>query len=100
MLVNASTCVKPGGRLFYVVCTLTHAETVGVVEAFSRQTRGFEPLPLPDLLNPQEPPAPYRTLWPERTGGNGMFIAAWRKPAPPAPPPEPGSEAPTPAAPI
>ena len=92
MLVNASSCLKPGGKLFYVVCTLTRAETLGVVEAFNRQTRGFEPLPVPDLINPQEAPAPYRTLWPEKTGGNGMFIAAWRKPAPPGPPAEPAPE--------
>jgi hypothetical protein len=28
---------------------------------------------------PDEPPVTEMQLWPQETGGNGMFIAAWRK---------------------
>lgn len=89
MLRHVAPFVKPGGKLFYAVCTLTQAETVDIVNAFNQEAKGFEPLLLPDLLNPQEPPAPYLSLWPQTTGGNGMFIAGWQKPAPPEPPPAP-----------
>jgi len=86
LLDNVASAVKPGGRLFYAVCTLTRAETVEVVQAFEAAHPEFEPLPLrwplPGLPDWQTPTL---LLWPQDTGGNGMFIAAWRrrKEAPP-----------------
>ena len=34
ILLEASRCVKPGGRLIYGTCSLLHQENAGVVEAF------------------------------------------------------------------
>lgn len=82
LLRHVAPSVKPGGRLLYAVCTLTRAETTDVVEAVSRELTDFDPLPLPDLLNPAGPAAPVRWFWPQDLGGGGMFVAAWRRRAP------------------
>jgi 16S rRNA (cytosine967-C5)-methyltransferase len=74
--------VKPGGKLLYSVCTLTRAETSGVVEDFNRAQAEFEPLVL-SLPSAREEESPVGsaalTLWPTDFGGNGMFIAGWRR---------------------
>jgi 16S rRNA (cytosine967-C5)-methyltransferase len=83
LLTNAAKAVKPGGRLLFAVCTLTRAETSGVGEAFSKAHPEFDPVPLPVLreeaakLGIKGQPA--LTLWPQEFGGNGMFVAAWRR---------------------
>ena len=79
LLVNAANAVKPGGRLLFAVCTLTEAETNGVAQAFQERHPEFNRLPLP---NPFRPDSPDRSehglwLWPQETGGNGMFVAGW-----------------------
>jgi len=79
LLVNAANAVKPGGRLLFAVCTLTEAETNGVAQAFQERHPEFKRLPLP---NPFRPDSPDRSehglwLWPQETGGNGMFVAGW-----------------------
>ena len=79
LLCHAAPAVKPGGRLVYAVCTLTHAETITVVRDFVQQCPGFEPLPARNPLVPGGPPAPQITLRTEDSGGNGMFIAVWRR---------------------
>jgi 16S rRNA (cytosine967-C5)-methyltransferase len=85
LLNHAAPAVKPGGRLLYAVCTLTRAETVAVVEQFNATHPGFEPLPLrpfsDEALRLGMPPQPVMTLWPQEFGGNGMFVAAWRRKA-------------------
>lgn len=81
LLARLAPAVKPGGKLIYAVCTLTRAETVEVVKWFNQTVNGFEPLELPSVWteNHSGPTMPgMRTLLPE-TGGNGMFIAAWRR---------------------
>jgi 16S rRNA (cytosine967-C5)-methyltransferase len=69
--------------LFYAVCTLTRAETSGVVRAFATACPEFEPLVLPPLRTDAAKLAiqgqPSLTLWPQELGGNGMFVAAWRR---------------------
>lgn len=79
LLRHAAPAVKPGGRLFYAVCTLTRAETVEVAAAFGREHPGWEPLPLSPPWG--EPAAAPGQLWlrPEARGANGMFLAAWRR---------------------
>jgi 16S rRNA (cytosine967-C5)-methyltransferase len=77
ILSHASTAVKAGGRLFYAVCTLTRTETQAVTEDFTRNHPGFEPLPLPGTIGAA--PAPVLTIWPQTLGGNGMYIAAWKR---------------------
>ncbi len=79
LLGTAAGSVKPGGKLFYAVCTLTRSETTGVAEAFTASHPEFTPVL---LMNPFAPHAPAEAplfLWPQVTGGNGMFVAAWRR---------------------
>jgi 16S rRNA (cytosine967-C5)-methyltransferase len=79
LLENVVTGLKPGGRLYYSVCTLTRAETTDVADAFTAQHPELEPLPMVNPFAPGSAPAPQLMLWPQHTGGNGMFVAAWRK---------------------
>ena len=41
LLANVAPAVKPGGKLFYSVCTMTRAETDEVVEVFGKQFPQF-----------------------------------------------------------
>lgn len=83
LLQNAAPAVKPGGRLFYSVCTLTRAETSEVAERFAKNFPEFEPLPLPVLKDVAgrkiSSPVGRLMLWPHHLDGNGMFIAAWER---------------------
>jgi len=74
---NSAAAVKPGGRLIYAVCSLTRAETTDVTTELTKLLEGFAVLPLRHPLNGDT--APEIWLWPQEYGGNGMFIAAWRK---------------------
>jgi 16S rRNA (cytosine967-C5)-methyltransferase len=78
LLMNASNAVKPGGRLLYAVCTLTEAETNGVVHAFEGHRPEFKRLPISNPFR-SGPSDHVLWLWPQETGGNGMFVAAWRR---------------------
>ena len=79
LLAHAAAAVKPGGKLVYAVCTLTRAETSMVAEALERRFPELRPLGLANPLAPGQPPAPRWWLWPQQCGGNGMFVAAWRR---------------------
>ena len=79
LLENVAPSLKPGGRLFYAVCTLTRAETTEVADAFTAQHPEFEPLPLANPFAPDSAPSAQLAFWPQQTAGNGMFVAAWRK---------------------
>jgi 16S rRNA (cytosine967-C5)-methyltransferase len=81
LLGTVVPALKPGGRLFYAVCTLTRAETVGVARAIGQRHPELEPLPLADPWDAGGVPRPVPWLWlaPRPGGGNGMFIAAWRR---------------------
>ena len=84
ILAHVGPAVKPGGRLIYSVCTLTRAETVEVVRGFEKTHAEFEPLPLPHLAFPDDngcalPSAAVVRIWPQQSGGGGMFVAAWRR---------------------
>jgi len=85
LLKGAAAGVKPGGRLVYSVCTLTHEETVRVSDAFEAEVPGFEPSPLPDTYRKGSgarsgAKTPHRLwIWPQDWGGNGMYVAAWRR---------------------
>lgn len=79
LLAHAAPSLKPGGRLVYAVCTLTRAETDGVAEAFEKGFPDFEPWPMACPLASAGETRPRVWLRPEDTGGNGMFIAAWRR---------------------
>jgi 16S rRNA (cytosine967-C5)-methyltransferase len=79
LLANVAASVKPGGKLLYSVCTLTESETVGVVEAFEKQFPDFKPLAVTNPLQSELPASSQIWIWPQDSGGNGMFVAAWRK---------------------
>lgn len=79
LLANVAGSVKPGGKLIYAVCTLTRSETSGVVENFSATHPEFEPMTLPEKASGVRLNAATRTIWPQDLGGNGMFIAGWRR---------------------
>lgn len=84
LLANVASSVKPDGRLIYSVCTLSRAETAEVVENFTGTHPEFEPRALPvGMLSTNEnrvlTSAAAITIWPQALGGNGMFVAAWRR---------------------
>ncbi len=78
MLRTAAGSVKPGGRLIYSVCTLTRAETSDVAAEFQNAFPEFTAEPILNPLNEKAPAQNHLWLWPA-DGGNGMFIAAWRR---------------------
>ncbi len=78
MLQTAAGSVKPGGRLLYSVCTLTRAETSEVAETFHASHPGFIPEPISNPLTGHTTASNQLWLRPS-DGGNGMFIAAWRR---------------------
>ena len=79
LLANAAVSLKPGGKLIYSVCTLTKSETVAVVESFEKQFPDFKSLAVANPLQPDAPASPQIWIWPQDSGGNGMFVAAWKK---------------------
>lgn len=82
LLARAAPAVKPGGKLIYAVCTLTRAETTDVVADFSAKFAcEFEPMNFPRISGSQSlvTSSATMTIWPEDLGGNGMFIAGWRR---------------------
>ncbi len=81
LLTHVAGSVKPGGKLIFSVCTVTRAETIGVAEHFQANHPDFEPLVLPELNSNGRPigNAPTVMIWPQDLGGNGMYIAGWRR---------------------
>ncbi len=78
LLRHVAPALKLEGRLVYAVCTLTQRETDDVADAFERE--------YPDFLacNIEHPyhrgvTARRLRLQPEDKGGNGMFIAVWKR---------------------
>lgn len=83
LLANVAAAVKPGGRLIYSVCTLTHAETTAVVDGFDSTQPHFVPeaFPLNQILSKMGraiSDAARVTLVPATFDSNGMYVAAWR----------------------
>jgi 16S rRNA (cytosine967-C5)-methyltransferase len=74
ILQSAAQCVKPGGVLVYSTCTLETAENESIVRNFLQSHGDFElndtgaflPVPRSDAMV---------TLWPQRNGTDGFFIA-------------------------
>lgn len=79
LLANVVPSVKPGGKLVYSVCTLAKSETIEVVESFEKQFPDFQPLAVANPLKPESPASAQTWIWPQDSGGNGMFIASWRR---------------------
>jgi 16S rRNA (cytosine967-C5)-methyltransferase len=79
LLATAAGSVKPGGKLIYAVCTLSHAETTGVTAAFERAHPEFQSLGTPDPLSAGQPVRLMHVWWPHLHHGNGMFVATWQR---------------------
>lgn len=75
ILKNSSRYLKNGGIIVYSTCTLSKAENEQVCEKFLNDNNSFEAIqPLPELSDEK-----YITLMPHINGGDGFFIAAFRK---------------------
>jgi len=80
LLTHVAPSLKRGGKLIFSVCTLTRVETTEVVDDFNAKFAAeFEPMALPDIVSGSQQSAATRTIWPQDLGGNGMFIAGWRR---------------------
>ena len=82
LLANVAPSLKPGGKLIFAVCTLTRSETTEVVADFNAKfSAEFEPLELPKISESQSllTSSSTKFIWPQDLGGNGMFIAGWRR---------------------
>ncbi|MEP7059850.1 MAG: transcription antitermination factor NusB [Actinomycetota bacterium] len=71
----ASDLLKPGGRLVYAVCTFPRAETDAAADSLIRHRPDLVPEP---TIGPSGEALRHR-IWPHREGGDGMFIAVFRK---------------------
>ena len=81
ILLHAAAGVRPGGTLVYAACTLAPLETTQVVEGFEGQSPLFERRAVRNPLIPVSPPSESLQIWPQASGGNGMFVAAWTRKA-------------------
>ena len=81
LLAHVVPSVKPGGKLIFSVCTLTRSETLEVVESFNASQPDFEPLIWDEVKLEARvvKNVSSLTIWPQDLGGNGMFIAGWRR---------------------
>lgn len=73
ILSVSSKYVKPGGTLVYSTCTLNRAENDNQVERFLSEHKDFEPYEIEEFGS-------YKvTLTPDSFGGDGFFIARFRR---------------------
>ncbi len=75
ILTNGSKYVKNGGLLVYSTCSVSKEENEAVCTEFLKSDNSFEAVkPLPHLSDDK-----FLTLMPHKFGGDGFFIAAFRK---------------------
>ena len=82
ILCRSSRLLKPGGLLVYSTCTLNPAENSGVAERFAAENPGVSPFPLrlPTPVRRVFPEPDHQlTLFPQKSGTDGFFIAAFRR---------------------
>lgn len=79
ILNNVAQYVRPGGVLLYSTCTLRREENEAVSERFLQNHPGFslEAFTLPGPVG--EVTEGQCTLWPQRIGTDGFFIARFRR---------------------
>jgi len=78
LLAHAAPAVKRGGRLIYAVCTIAREETFEVARRFEAEHPDFEPAPMRSPW-PDHAGSAQHTFRSPQTGGNDMFVAAWRR---------------------
>ena len=80
LLARAAALVKPGGALTYAVCTVTRAETLGVVQPLLT-AGGWQADDLgaawPGLAHPES--GGFLLVLPPDHGSSGFFIARLRR---------------------
>lgn len=81
LLRMAAAQLKPGGRLLYSVCTMTHAETIEVARWADSELKELERAPFANPLSPKGGKSPTLQIKPHEVEGNGMFVAMWTKKA-------------------
>lgn len=74
ILRAAAAGVRPGGTLVYSVCTLTLAETQGVLRPFLSERPEFQLDPFPHPIT-GEPTDGTLLIWPQESDTDAMFIA-------------------------
>lgn len=76
ILANASRYLRPGGVLLYSTCTVLPEENEGVTDAFLTEHPAFtyEAFDLPNRTT-----AGHITLWPQRDGSDGFYLAKLRR---------------------
>lgn len=75
ILQNAARYVKKGGTLVYSTCTLIRRENEDVCRRFLEENDDFYPVtPAPNISQDQ-----FLTLLPHKNGGDGFFIASFRR---------------------
>jgi len=79
LLANVVPSIKPGGKVVYAVCSLMRSETTVVAQTFQERFDNFEPLEFPNPLELDSSRRAQLAFQPNTFGGNGMFVAAWRR---------------------
>ena len=87
LLVRAADLLKPGGVLIYAVCSLQEDEGPARLEALLAHDKrlkrlAIQPAEMPGLADAITPAGDVRTLpsmWPERRGMDGFYIARVQK---------------------
>lgn len=77
ILETAKKYVKRGGRLVYSTCTLNAAENEEVVQKFLENDPDFSPDEIKIGINDNG--GYYRNFFPNETGGDGFFAAAFKR---------------------
>ncbi len=80
ILASAARCVKPGGVLVYSTCTLEEAENESVIQRFLAVNPDFS-IDSAGAMLPGPRPETMLTLWPQRDGVDGFFIARMHRSA-------------------
>jgi 16S rRNA (cytosine967-C5)-methyltransferase len=78
ILSMGSAYVKPNGTLVYSTCTLNPDENEAVVDAFQREHPEFSPYIVPIGIPGIRDDSRYN-LFPHITGGDGFFVAIFRR---------------------
>lgn len=83
LLQTAASAVRPGGILVYSTCTLSKCENDDQIEWFLKKNSQFTVQSLekrlPSLPECDRLWTKYLTLWPQKNGHDGFFVAALKK---------------------
>jgi 16S rRNA (cytosine967-C5)-methyltransferase len=78
LLAQFAAHVRPGGRLVYATCSLSHRENEDIVQAFLAAHPGFEPAPLARTFG-FTPSGAGLTILPARHDTDGFYVASLRR---------------------